>query len=117
MRRLAWVSSPACPQCPRALTTLGPRWRETTRIVHTSDTHLGFSAYSRLDPATGVNQRETDVYDAFELVVDYAIEKHVDAIVHAGDLFDGVRPNNRAISFLFRQLSRLLEAGIPFVVV
>lgn len=87
------------------------------RIVHTSDTHLGFSAYSRLDPSTGMNQRETDVYASFEQVVNYAVEHHVDAIVHAGDLFDGVRPSNRAISFLFRQLSQLLEAKVPFVVV
>jgi DNA repair protein SbcD/Mre11 len=87
------------------------------RIIHTSDTHLGFAAYSRLDGETGINLRETDVYHAFEQVVDYAVSKHVDAVVHAGDLFDGVRPNNRAIAFLFRQLSRLLEAKIPFVVV
>ena len=38
-------------------------------------------------------------------------------MVHAGDLFDSVRPSNRAISFALDQFARLSEAGIPVVVV
>ena len=39
------------------------------RVLHVSDTHLGFSAFSRLDPIEGINQRESDFYDAFRQAV------------------------------------------------
>lgn len=87
------------------------------RLVHISDTHLGFSAYSRLDPVEGINQRETDTYRAFEQAIDKAIELRPDLVVHSGDLFDTVRPQNRAIAFALRQLLRLSEAGIETVLI
>ncbi|MHC1610313.1 MAG: metallophosphoesterase family protein [Candidatus Methanospirareceae archaeon] len=88
-----------------------------TRIFHIADTHIGYSAYRRMDEATGLNQREVDTYAAFKQFVDYAVAEKPDVIVHAGDLFDSVRPTNRAISFVLGQLIRLREAGIPFVVI
>lgn len=88
-----------------------------TRIFHIADTHIGYSAYRRMDEATGLNQREVDTYAAFKQFVDYAVAEKPEVIVHAGDLFDSVRPTNRAISFVLRQLIRLSEAGIPFVVI
>jgi len=87
------------------------------RLVHFSDTHLGFSAYSKLDVAYGINQREADFYHSFEEAVDKIIEIKPDLVVHAGDLFDGVRPQNRAIDFALRQLIRLSEAGIETVLI
>jgi DNA repair exonuclease SbcCD nuclease subunit len=87
------------------------------RIAHVADTHLGFSAYRRVDEATGLNQREVDLYEAFRRAVDEALAQKVDALVHAGDLFDSVRPSNRAISFAMEQLRRLTEAGIEVVVI
>jgi DNA repair exonuclease SbcCD nuclease subunit len=70
-----------------------------------------------MDEATGLNQREVDTYKAFEQFVDYAITDKPDAVLHAGDLFDSVRPTNRAISFVLSQILRLSEAGIPFIVI
>lgn len=87
------------------------------RIVHLSDTHLGFSAYSRIDAAEGINQREADFYSSFRQAVDKAIELDPDVVVHAGDLFDTVRPQNRAIDFALRQLLRLSDAGIETVLI
>ncbi len=87
------------------------------KLVHISDTHLGFSAYSRIDPEEGVNQRELDIYSAFEQAVDKTIALRPDLVVHAGDLFDNVRPQNRAIDFALRQLLRLSQAGIETVVI
>ncbi|MBK5191514.1 MAG: exonuclease SbcCD subunit D [Methanosarcinales archaeon] len=88
-----------------------------TRIFHIADTHIGYSAYRRMDEATGLNQREVDTYAAFKQFVDFAVVEKPEVIVHAGDLFDSVRPTNRAISFVLGQLIRLSEAGIPFVVI
>ncbi len=87
------------------------------RLVHISDTHLGYSAYSKVDEESGLNQREVDFYDAFERQVDRCLELRPDAVLHSGDLFDAVRPTNRAISFALEQLLRMSEARIPVVVI
>lgn len=86
------------------------------RIVHFSDTHLGHQQYPKLD-ASGLNQRERDLYDAFDQVVSYAIETEADLVVHAGDLFDGVRPSNRALHHALVGFHRLSKAGIPTVAI
>ncbi len=82
-----------------------------------ADTHLGFSAYRKVEEISGLNQREMDLYRSFETCVDQALEHRPDLFLHAGDLFDNVRPSNRAISFAVEQLVRLSEAGIPTVVI
>lgn len=87
------------------------------RIVHVSDSHLGFSAYSRADPELGINQREADFYSAFARAVDKAIERAPDIVVHSGDLFDKAQPHNRAIGFALRQMIKLSDSGIPTVVI
>jgi DNA repair exonuclease SbcCD nuclease subunit len=86
-------------------------------VLHVADTHLGYSAYNRLDPAMGLNQREVDVYNAFRQFVDYAVDIKPDLVLHAGDLFDSVRPSNRAISIGMEQILRLSRAGIPTVII
>jgi len=86
------------------------------KILHVADTHLGFSAYRKVT-AESINQREIDNYNAFKQFVDYAIKSKPDLILHAGDLFDSVRPNNRAITFAIRQILRLSKQGISFVVI
>jgi DNA repair exonuclease SbcCD nuclease subunit len=58
-----------------------------------------------------------DAYDAFKQFIDYAIKSKPDLIIHAGDLFDSVRPNNRAITFGVKQLVRLTKEKIPIAVV
>ena len=86
------------------------------KILHIADTHLGFSAYRKATDE-GINQREIDTYDAFKQFIDYAIENEPDLILHAGDLFDSVRPNNRAISTAVKQINRISKKKIPFVLI
>ena len=86
------------------------------KILHVSDTHLGYSAY-RKSTEDGINQREKDVYNSFEQFVDYAVKTKPDLIIHAGDLFDSVRPNNRSITFSIRQLLRLSKEKIPVIII
>jgi len=86
------------------------------RILHFSDTHLGYSAY-RKATEEGFNQREIDVYDAFTQCIDYAVKTKPDLVLHAGDLFDSVRPTNRAITVAMQQILRLSKENIPFVVI
>jgi len=87
------------------------------RIVHISDTHLGFGAFSKLDPEEGINQREADMYNAFKQVIDETIQIKPDIVVHSGDLFDTARPQNRAITFALNQMLRLSEAKIETVLI
>lgn len=87
------------------------------RLVHLSDTHLGRAEYSAYDPDLQINQREADIYRAFAEVVDYILDDPPNLVIHAGDLFDSIRPSNRAMSEAFRQLHRLSAAHIPTVIV
>lgn len=86
------------------------------RLFHTSDTHLGHQQYSRTD-ASGLNQREQDHYAAWHAVIDAAVAKRPDLFIHAGDLFDGVRPGNRALAHAMEGFLKLSRAGIPTVVI
>jgi len=80
-------------------------------LLHVSDTHLGASRPGRL------RDREMDFYEVFDEVVEVAIRERVDAVVHAGDLFDTYRPNPQTYYYAYRSLRRLRDAGIPFLVV
>jgi exonuclease SbcD len=91
------------------------------KVVHVADTHLGFSAYRKVceedGPYKGLNQREVDTYRSFEAFVDKVLELRPDVVLHSGDLFDTVRPSNRALSFALEQLVRLSQAKIPVVII
>ena len=86
------------------------------RIFHTSDTHLGHAQYPRTD-AAGLNQREADVYATWHAVIDLAVAQRPDLFIHAGDLFDGVRPSNRALAHALDGFLKLSRAGIPTVAI
>ena len=87
------------------------------KIIHFSDTHLGYGEYSKVDAVSGINQRELDVYAAFKRVIDLILKKKPDLVIHAGDLFDSPRPNNRAIHIALSELQRLSANGIPTVII
>ncbi len=87
------------------------------KVIHLSDTHLGYRQFHKIDPETGVNQREQDVYNAFGRAVDQIISLGPNLVLHAGDLFDTVRPTNRAINVATNQFARLSRAEIPTVVI
>jgi len=76
------------------------------KFVHVTDTHLG-KTESR------IRERELDFYNSFKQVIDYALEKKVDFVIHSGDLFDVARPMTRTLIFTVQQLMRLKEANIP----
>lgn len=86
------------------------------RIVHLADTHLGFRHLHRVNPA-GRNEREQDVYDAFNEAIGKIVELAPAAVVHAGDLFDSYHPSSAALGVALDGLQRLREAGIPVVVI
>ena len=80
------------------------------RILHTADTHLGYRQYHS-------DVRRQDFFSAFETVIKDAIEMQVDAVVHAGDLFDSRNPTLEDLLDTINILSRLKAAGIPFLAI
>jgi DNA repair exonuclease SbcCD nuclease subunit len=87
------------------------------KLIHIADSHLGLAAFNRLDPESGMNLREKQVYDNFLEAIDEIIQQKPDVLVHAGDLFDTVKPKTRAYTTVLEALDRLHTAGIPFIVI
>ena len=89
-------------------------------IFHCADTHLGYRTFNKTVPPeeeyAGSNQREIDLYNAWEALVQEAIEIKPDVFIHAGDFFDRVSPSNRAIERAREGLYRLSDAGIRSVI-
>jgi exonuclease SbcD len=77
------------------------------RILHTADTHLGYRQYHN-------EVRRQDFFKAFETVIKDAVDMQVDAVVHAGDLFDSRNPTLEDLLETMNILSRLKIANIPF---
>ncbi len=72
---------------------------------HISDTHLGLVQY-------GSEERENDVYDAFNQAIDTSIKDHVDFVIFAGDIFHVPNPNGTAIIHMANALKRLKQNKI-----
>jgi exonuclease SbcD len=86
------------------------------RIGHTADLHLGYRSGNRCTPE-GMNVRESDVAQAFRCAVDGMLAAKVDLVVIAGDVFHRPSPSPAAITFAYRELKRLREAGTPVVMI
>ncbi len=71
---------------------------------HISDTHLGFVQYHS-------EEREEDVYSAFNEAIDTSIKDHVDFVILAGDIFHVPNPSGKAIVTLANALKRLRQSG------
>jgi DNA repair exonuclease SbcCD nuclease subunit len=89
----------------------------TTRVLHVSDTHLGYQQYRS-------EQRRRDFFAAFQQVIDIATGQHpdhdvgpVDAVLHTGDLFDDQRTSFDDIFYCQQALAELAEADIPFYII
>ncbi len=86
------------------------------KIIHFSDTHLGFNDLDILNK-DNINQREADFYNAFSQVVQQIKIIKPDYIIHTGDLFHRASPSNRAITFALEQFKIIDELNIPFILI
>lgn len=85
-------------------------------IIHTADIHLDspMRGLDRYDGAPVESLRGASRI-AFANLIDVAIEREVDALVIAGDAFDGDWQDYGTGAFFVRQLQRLKDVGIPVV--
>ncbi len=79
-----------------------------TRIIHTSDVHLG-APLGWLGRRAG-EQREA-LKRAWTTVVDRALSERADCLIVAGDLFDSNNPPASAVRFVLKELERLTTAS------
>lgn len=83
-------------------------------FVHIADVHL--DARLRFLGERG-GQHRANIRAAFTRCVDLALERRVDALLIAGDLFDSQRPGRGTVDFTRQQLARLSQAGIAVRIV
>ncbi len=88
------------------------------KILHAADIHLDsplqkLDAYEHapVDQIRGASRR------ALENLVQLAVDQAVDLVVIAGDLYDGDWPDQNTGLFFVAQASKLVNAGIPLVVI
>lgn len=74
-------------------------------IAHISDLHLGYSQFN-------LEEREEDVYDAFDQAINISIKEGVKLVILAGDLFHMPKPQGEAIVRFGDALKRLKEKDI-----
>ena len=72
---------------------------------HISDIHLGLVQYAS-------EEREQDVYKAFNEAIDTSIKDHVDFVIFAGDIFHVPNPSGTAIVQMANALKRLKQNNV-----
>lgn len=88
------------------------------RFVHSADIHLD-------SPLRSLAMRNNDLASivslatrrAFERLVDLCLEERVDALVLAGDLYDGDQTSMKTARFLAGQMRRLHQAGVRVFII
>ncbi len=90
----------------------------TYRFVHAADIHLDspLRSLALRDPALA-DLIGNATRRAFVRIVDLCLEEQVDALLLAGDLYDGDQTSMKTARFLAEQLRRLHEAGIRVFVI
>ncbi|HJO81389.1 MAG: DNA repair exonuclease [SAR202 cluster bacterium] len=83
------------------------------RFVHTADLHLDspFQGIAASVPSIAIRLRNA-TFDAYEKIIDLCIEENVDALLVAGDVFDGRDRSLQAQLRFVAGLQRLDEAGV-----
>lgn len=84
------------------------------RFIHCADLHIDtpFKGISEIQPGLQKLLYQS-TYQAFNNIVDLAIEEKVDCVVIAGDIYDSENINVPAQLKFRKNLDRLSEAGIP----
>ncbi|HLG76897.1 MAG TPA: exonuclease SbcCD subunit D, partial [Ktedonobacteraceae bacterium] len=79
-------------------------------FIHVADTHLGYEQY-------GVRERFNDFSRSFWHIIDDAIERKVDFMVIAGDLFNKRAIDAQTLIHAIEGLRRLKEHRIPVIAI
>jgi exonuclease SbcD len=88
------------------------------RFIHSADIHLDspLRSLGLRNPTLGALIGNA-TRQAFVRIIDLCLEEQVDALVLAGDLYDGDQTSMKTARFFASQLRRLSEAGIRVFIV
>lgn len=91
---------------------------DTVRFIHTADLHLD----SPLKSLAARNDALADIISqasrsVLRTLVDRSIDLQIDALLIAGDLFDGDQRDVKTAMVLQREMRRLQKAGIPVFII
>ena len=88
------------------------------RFVHAADIHLDSPLRTLALRDAGVGRLIADATrEALARIVDICIEERVDALIIAGDLYDGDQTSMKTALFLAGQMRRLEEAGVRVYII
>src|SRR6266851_7036174 len=79
-------------------------------FIHVADTHLGYEQY-------GVRERFNDFSRAFWAIMDDAVERRVNFLVIAGDLFNKRAIDAQTLIHAIEGLRKLRDAGIAAIAI
>ncbi len=82
------------------------------RVIHFADLHIGVESYGRPIPERGWSSRMQDFLDAFDALVDFAVDDGADAVIFAGDAYKAREPTQTHQREFAKRIRRLSEAGI-----
>jgi len=82
-------------------------------IIHFADLHIGVENYGRIDPQTGLSTRLRDFLDAFDELVEYALNWPADVVIFAGDAYKSRDPSQTQQREFAARIQRLAASGIP----
>ncbi|MGQ7847759.1 metallophosphoesterase family protein [Granulosicoccus sp. 3-233] len=91
---------------------------DTVRFIHTADLHLDspLRSLAARNPALGDLLRDAS-RRLLQRLIDTALEEQVDALLIAGDLFDGEQEDIHTAMVLQRELRRLQAQDIPVFII
>lgn len=84
------------------------------KILHLADVHLG-AGYANFGDLA--RQRGEDVLEAFRRLPDITTEERADAVLFAGDLFDGPAPTPETLAAVRETLRRFVDLCVPVFMV
>jgi len=84
------------------------------RMVITGDNHLNY--YSQ-KLGSKLDERRTQIGEAWQETIDFAIEKKADIYLNVGDLFDQTSPRNPPRARVVKAFNNLKEAGVKAFVI
>jgi exonuclease SbcD len=84
------------------------------KFLHFADLHLGVENYSGgINPETGLSWRLHDFLDAFDQVVEHALNHDIDLVLFCGDAYKSREPSQTHQREFALRIWRMASAGIP----
>lgn len=82
------------------------------KVVCFSDLHIGQKNYCKVDPVTGLYQREKNAINILNQIVDTCINEQIDVCIFAGDMFKNNLPNPTLIDKVNEAFIRLSQHNV-----